>query len=190
MAQIWKTMWMHPAAYHIPVESHETQESTLWFLQCRMPKRQNVEFEFNSNTFFILFLCSCCTEHFIPETFRWAWHFFHFHQKWVKASDFFHFHQNSVAARSKSDEGLAGLLMGKLLRFVCKDGQKLGLKSLVKLIFDGLFDVGRRHHFFVATLGQDNRQATFQELGEFSDDWVSQWWCHFWNCWKVVVVEK
>ena len=72
---------------------------------------------------------------------------------------------------SESDELLLSnvVLDGGLNFVVGKKSHQLSLESLVELVLDGLVDV-RLRHLLVATFGEDDRQTTFQKLGELCDD--------------------
>ncbi len=110
---------------------------------------------------------------------------------WKRFFNFFlHFlSRNFVSKRVQTcSDGDELLLSGVVL----KEGQELSLESLVKLVFDGLFDVsqtnGGRGHLLVTTFGQDEWQTTFQKLGELCDDWVSQCWSHCWWWWVLFLL--
>ena len=75
---------------------------------------------------------------------------------------------------SDRDELLADLGLDDGLRVaVGQDLDELSLESLVELVLDGLVGVVVARQLVVATLGEDDRQTTLQELGDFGDDGVS-----------------
>ena len=104
---------------------------------------------------------------------------------------FFIFSESQKFRVETCSDGDELLLAGVVL----EEGQELSLEGLVQFVFDGLFDVGQtnggRGHLLVTTFGQDDRQTTFQKLGELCDDWVSQCWSHcwWWELWLLLFGE-
>ena len=92
---------------------------------------------------------------------------------------------------SDGDELLADLGLDDGLRVaVGQDLDELSLEGLVELVLDGLVGVVVARQLVVATLGEDDRQTTLQELGDFGDDGVSLRWSHGCCCcccsrWKL-----